>query len=130
MGFGGEKTHDGDVVGDAGLSGGKPCQHRLGTAASKTRRNIDYVARPQGHAHPSPHASSITTVHNGYGELRVPPRCSCHACRTGATRTNPSDASRVGASSDSAHSRKGPRSQASIGTPKPIFGRSISDLGT
>jgi len=70
MGFGGQKAHDGDVVGDAGLSRRKPDQHRLGTAASKARRNVEYLARPQGHAHLSRHACSISTVHSG-GQLQT-----------------------------------------------------------
>ena len=84
-----EQAHDGDFVGNGGLGGGKTRQHRLGTATSKTRRNVDDLARPRSHAHLSRHACSISTVHSGYCQLRLPSMCSCQARRTGSTRTNP-----------------------------------------
>jgi hypothetical protein len=89
MGFRGKEADDDDLVGDAGRGGGKTRQHRLGTTASQTRRYVEDLARPRDHAHLSRHACSISTVHNGYCQLRLPSRCSRHARRTGSTRTNP-----------------------------------------
>jgi len=94
-------------VGHAGPRCGEPRQHPFGTAAPQTRRHIEDLSRrevtPTSRARPAASA----TVHSGYCQLRLPARCSCHAWRTGSTRTSPSAASRAGASRDSAHFPQG-----------------------
>ena len=123
------QAHDNHFVRNAGLGGDKPRQHGLSTADAKICCHTEKPARPRLHAHRSRQACSMSTFHKGYCQLRVPAMCSCQARRTGATQTKPWEASRAGANSASAHSRNGPRSQASIGTPNPILGRSIRRLG-
>src|SRR6266404_6966414 len=76
------------------------------------------------------HIWNISTVQSGYCKLRFPERCSRHAWPIISGRSNPSASSRRGSSRSAAQSRNGPRSQRSIGTPKPIFGRSTRTAGT
>src|SRR5262249_15642751 len=78
MGLGGEKAYDGDVVGDAGLSRRKPRQHRLGTAASKTRRNIECLPRPP---RPPPRSTPPSRAPPAASERSTTDTASCECLR-------------------------------------------------
>jgi len=75
------------------------------------------------------HDWNISTSQRWACQLRLPARCSLHFFRIGPWFRYPSLFNRFSSSRSSAHSLSGPRSHELSGTPKPIFGRSMSCCG-
>ena len=88
VGLAAQQADDRDLVGERWTRGREPGEHALRAAADeKIGCDVEDLPRPMAHAHLSRQACSISTVHSGYCQLRVPSRCSCQARRTGSART-------------------------------------------
>ena len=73
VGLAAQQADDDDLVGERWTRGREPGEHSLRAAADEQiGRDEKDLPRPTAHAHLSRQACSISTVHSGYCQLRVP----------------------------------------------------------
>ena len=125
----------GQRIGDAGNERDRPdlppVPRRPGSSLSGTQCSLGPRARPSSAARAAPPTRPGTSARPTNDDASAacrrdaPPKARGSAPDRKSLRSR----SRRSSSRSSAQSRNGPRSQASIGTPKPILGRSIRCFG-